>query len=1337
MNATARVARAAALAALWLAPAAARGELADPFAPPPRPAPLRVPIEVGTAPDVAPAAGTPVTAGVPFAEGWLASPDGLRLETESGEPVPAQLSVRGAWPRTGGVRWLGVDFALAPGATRYALVADEGGAGPAPESPVRVEETPEAFFVSTGELRAEVPRRGGLLRRAWWRGELALEQDESNWLTHLADGRRFSDRGDAEARAELELAGPLHVVIRVEGRYRGGPQDPAPRWIARLHFHAGRPTIGITHTFVWVGGADALQIRELALGFRLARPATRAAVDQGVQPGDGAVEAALRGGRRLALVQERHFAWGAGESRFVILSGLPQKIDTVASGARAGAWIDAGDGRTGVSLALRDLWRQHPKELRADAESLTAFLWSGSGASPPLDLRFDALEKLLGPVLSAQLRRPPHRADWDRFRDPRWHDPTGFAKTHDLQLAFHDGDWRTGGVEALADAFDREPVALPDPHWTDASRVLGRLAPRDPAAFPELEARIDRVWGDVLALVEDFGDHGFFGFGSGPHHAYEIEGGRAVASPWRFTGGVEYDFARAVWAAWLRSGERAYRDLATAHSRYLNDLVLCHEDSPSRRRGDWFWSSGVAVIPWGGAYPEKDARGPETPALGVLASFGFSIEHALHAWYLTGDARSLEVAREYAAALKAAVSSRPGWAESTVAHMNTQKSRHAFQRMEELAVLWEQLGDPWFREEADRLARLLLAPADATGIRHDPVDAGGPLLPAPYAVFYKAPNVMRYARAVDGEARQRALVALLRTAEWALRTQDPETRTLGLRMAAAFAISGDPLYLGHARRGLGGRDAGLSREPTGTRGYRIKLGGVPPQAYNTLANEVALMAALREAPALPEPFPALWKQPDLPAADLVLRKAAGAPLHAQVSAAGATFEDPRGRPWPAAWTVAARDYAREGTARPFTWREVRIPAEAPAGEYRIRAPRDGAATVLSTDAAGLVLVAPNGFQLGGEPDPAWFFQVPDDTETLRVTASDLALLELHDGRGEPVRVPPRAEPATLRVPDDGAGTWSVSASRPTSLVLEGVPAVFAFGARERLFAAALPPVHRSATPPDDARFPAGQRGLGLRLSGRDSLAFSTGAELADGRFERWRADEGTLEFWVRPDWDAALLPHRSFKGLFALEGRDGALEAYYSHALDSQGQPTWDLVLHVRPPGGEPQILRPQRGAAMRWTPERFVHVAFVWYEDERGQRWALYVDGVRNSDLQGGRKRAWPFFVPREVTRIRVGSPGPWKDAGAIDGVIDGLRLSSVARWRPREEMKLSVFAPPREPALDADTLALFEFEGDLRGRGPGDAPIEAELVRAPIAEERPGWQPSRDRATRGAGAR
>jgi hypothetical protein len=121
----------------------------------------------------------PVTTGVPFRDGQLGEEklNTLRVETDSGQAIPAQFEVRGRYPRSRNVRWLGVSFQLDPNAKAYRLVLGDKPDKPAPDhaDAIRIAETQDAWVVTTGPLRAEIPRQGGLLGRVWLKDELLLE----------------------------------------------------------------------------------------------------------------------------------------------------------------------------------------------------------------------------------------------------------------------------------------------------------------------------------------------------------------------------------------------------------------------------------------------------------------------------------------------------------------------------------------------------------------------------------------------------------------------------------------------------------------------------------------------------------------------------------------------------------------------------------------------------------------------------------------------------------------------------------------------------------------------------------------------------------------------------------------------------------------------------------------------------------------------------------------------------------------------------------------------------------------------------------------------------------
>jgi hypothetical protein len=93
---------------------------------------------------------------------------------------------------------------------------------------------------------------------------------------------------------------------------------------------------------------------------------------------------------------------------------------------------------------------------------------------------------------------------------------------------------------------------------------------------------------------------------------------------------------------------------------------------------------------------------------------------------------------------------------------------------------------------------------------------------------------------------------------------------------------------------------------------------------------------------------------------------------------------------------------------------------------------------------------------------------------------------------------------------------------------------------------------------------------------------------------------------------------------------------------------------------------------------------------------------------LQGDRGRLqWP----KGFRRIVLGSGKDWRgrEADTLDGVIDELRISSIARYRSIDGL---IFTPPRQLTVDKHTTALFRFEGDVIGKGPGGKTFKADFA-------------------------
>jgi len=924
--------------------------------------------------------GFPMTTGLPFSREAL-SPDDLSrlvLVDDKDNPVPAQFVIRGVYPNTGHVRWVGVDFAAVSGAGGYQLnILDRPGRSVELVNPVVVEETRDAWVVTTGDLRAEIPRASGMLRRVSLGDTTVLEQGASdgNWLVNH-DGTRYGEWNDESTRATIELNGPAHSVIRVDGRYVDDHGKPSCRWTARLHFYAGQPMIGITHTFTWIGNVDQLKICDLAVSFGLKTPATVAIADKSSAFGNDAVVVPIEHASGLSLLQDTHWHFGHGENHYGIYRGVPGSEPALVEGEAAGNWIAAGNNTASVTLVMRRLWQQFPKQLRAEPKRLTALLWAADGQSGPMDLTFDGMDKFTGPHFAREYA-DKWKESHQRYRArPECNDPTGMAKTHDLLLVFSNGKPQAADCARLADAFEEPPLVSPDPTWTMNSGVVGPLWPVDRERFPEMEEWIDRVWGDVWAAQYEWGDYGFVYYGEGPHQNIYFVDEKPVATVWRYTSGVEYGVSKAGWLGYLRSGDRRFYNYSVARTRYMNDTVLCHEESPSRLKGTWAWHTKYP-IPWIG-----EPAGPRSGG-GHGRSFGFFIEHALLHYYLTGDERSMDVVRTYAEALKTYITARPDYAKETAAAMYSSATRWYWQRADELATLYEALGDKWFLDESNEFAKWSLDPNSTSGFKPEIGRYTQKTAYYPTYIFYRGPNVISYARNLTGKQLEGVNRCIVAMAEHQMRTNDPENRTVGLRMSYAYNVSKNPRFLAYALKRLEEHRFERSIPPTGSRPYNTKM--QTASAYNAIVNQAYLMSVLAGLDQRPDGDLVLFKVRNAPAATAVLLKPEGKPLSIELSTSpNVAFVGPSGDRLPEAWLGEPLIYYPHRDRHPDTWgdneplhyRTITVPAKAPEGEYRIIADEMATIYLFSTSAIGSVLLAPEGLEPGTVTDAPQYFLVP-------------------------------------------------------------------------------------------------------------------------------------------------------------------------------------------------------------------------------------------------------------------------------------------------------------------------------------------------------------------------
>jgi hypothetical protein len=254
----------------------------------------------------------PVTSGIPFAQGTLASSGDVELVDGAGKSLPAQFEATAFWP-DGSIKWLQVSFLAdtAPTPVKFHLRC---GVAPQPVAP-----TPAA----------PAARLGG--------------------LAHITDasGKIFyANKADVSS---LEENGPICMVKRLEGDFIAKDSTKLFRWRQRLFHYAGQDwtrvqwTIGNNST-----NAILTNLRDAAVHFPLAA--------------HGEVRGAFDGGEAVALTAPATLLQDKDDHFTATLDEQPR------SGQHAAGGAFITDGTHGLAVAVPNFWQLYPKgfELRPD-----------------------------------------------------------------------------------------------------------------------------------------------------------------------------------------------------------------------------------------------------------------------------------------------------------------------------------------------------------------------------------------------------------------------------------------------------------------------------------------------------------------------------------------------------------------------------------------------------------------------------------------------------------------------------------------------------------------------------------------------------------------------------------------------------------------------------------------------------------------------------------------------------------------------------------------------------------------------------------------------------------
>jgi len=553
-----------------------------PAAPAPREETLTIPLVVQNPHEFA-VARWPITTGVPFAQGALASAAHVRLVCDA-EEIPAQVQLTARWP-DGSVKWLLLTFlasAPAAGKAEYHLECGPSVRPTAVAEGLTIRPATDGVHIRTGTLNLRVDRQGNLSDVSVDNQHRFADQARAATVAEDPHGTVFLP---GDGTLEIEETGPIRAVIKSVFPLRDASGGHLARIEQRIEAYCGLPWLRLHHTLVVDGPERFTALKRLT--YRVPLTADR-------------WTATLADGQAIQLV--------AAAPGVYQLFDDAVAADATGGLSRAGRVIGSlvGTGQHSGAVAVRDFWQNYPKAFRLADDAIEIDL------CPPFPE---------GTYDTFPFEKEGHHL-YFYLLGGRYRLKQGMAKTHELLLSLAP----SGEQAAIGALFQRPLLATAPAEVYCRSRAFYDVAPRNMQRFPVYEQTIDRNLKAYERARERQRDYGMINYG-------DWYGERGTN--W---GNVEYDTQHALLLEYIRSGNPEAFYLAHATELHNRDVDTVQAAADPRQCG----AVHIHVIGHVGDYFDQAVPG----FLGYVRG-GFSVSHAwteghFGHYFLTGDRRSYE-----------------------------------------------------------------------------------------------------------------------------------------------------------------------------------------------------------------------------------------------------------------------------------------------------------------------------------------------------------------------------------------------------------------------------------------------------------------------------------------------------------------------------------------------------------------------------------------------------------------------------------------------------------------------------------------------------------------------
>ncbi|RJS85868.1 hypothetical protein CW702_00565 [Candidatus Bathyarchaeota archaeon] len=298
----------------------------------------------------------PVTSGIPFPRGTLASERDVALYNSSGVNIPLQTSVLARWPDRS-VKWLLLDFQAdikSDTPSEYTLRFGKPRRAGLPLKKIEVISVGHDVIIDTGPLRVLLdPNNIFFPGRIWLDGVEITDPQNPGVIKVIDEEGTVYSSNRGKCKITIEEDGPLRATVKISGTHQSNEGKSLLAYTVRLNAYAGKSYLRIFHT--WENNeVDRKFTRFRGLYIDVPTRLKRTLCTLLLSKGE-----IYKSENEVSLFQRL-------DDDFIVT----KDGRIVTRGDKAAGLIDLSDGEKGVTVTVRNFWQNYPKSLEANGKTV-------------------------------------------------------------------------------------------------------------------------------------------------------------------------------------------------------------------------------------------------------------------------------------------------------------------------------------------------------------------------------------------------------------------------------------------------------------------------------------------------------------------------------------------------------------------------------------------------------------------------------------------------------------------------------------------------------------------------------------------------------------------------------------------------------------------------------------------------------------------------------------------------------------------------------------------------------------------------------------------------------